>query len=331
MASQTLVSGIRSTGELHLGNYYGALKGLLEAQHQYRAYFFIADLHTLTTHPKPENMTRNAIEVAKDYIAAGLDPLKCTFYAQSSLAPELAELQLYLSMMMPLGELLRCPTFKEKAKKHPDNVNYGLVGYPVLMTADILIHKGQLIQVGEDQLVHLEIARTIQRRFNQLYGQVFPEPQPILEHAVRIPSLTGQGKMSKSDAPDTYVSMKDEPELIGHKVKKAYSDPTRTYRQLPGNPTIEGCNVYHLHSFFSEDTSNETIAEQCKKAEIGCVQCKQKLTESVISIVEPFRQRRERLSDNEIRDVLLYGSGKARESAQKVVGEVREAMGFRMF
>ncbi len=330
MASPTLVSGIRSTGELHLGNYYGALKGLLDAQEQYKAYYFIADLHALTTQPKSEDRIKNVIEIAKDYIAAGLDPQKCVFYAQSTLAPELAELQLYLSMIMPLGELLRCPTFKEKAKKHPDNVNYGLVGYPVLMTADILIHKGSLVQVGEDQLAHLEMARTMQRRFNQLYGPIFPEPQPMLEHAVRIPSLSGQGKMSKSDTPSTYISMKDEKELVDGKIKKAYSDPTRAYRHQPGTPTLDGCNVYHLHTFFSTEETTKTIALQCRSAEIGCVQCKAGLAESINTLVQPFRARRAQLSESYIHDVLLEGHQQAKQSAQEVISEVREAMNLRM-
>ncbi|MFK7691908.1 tryptophan--tRNA ligase [Paenibacillus sp. HJGM_3] len=327
---QTLVSGIRSTGELHLGNYYGALRGLLSLQDRYDSFFFIADLHALTTHPDPDNRIRQTIEVAKDYIAAGVDPRRSAFYDQSSIAAELAELHLYLSMVMPLGELIRCPTFKEKAKKHPDNVNYGLVGYPVLMTADILIHKSELVQVGEDQLVHLEIARTITRRFNQLYGEVFPEPHPLVEHAVRIPALSGEGKMSKSDSADAYVSLKDDPERIGTKVKKAYSDPTRIRRELPGTPTREGCNVYHLHSYFSHDTMKSAIREQCLSAKIGCVQCKALLTESLVSVVEPIRERRERFSDADIVELLHIGSEKARLSAQAVISEVRRAMGFTM-
>jgi tryptophanyl-tRNA synthetase len=330
MYNKRLVSGVRSTGELHLGNYYGAMKGLIDLQETYDAYFFIADIHTLTTHPKAENTRKASIEIAKDYIAAGLDPQKCTFYTQSSIAEEICELHTYLSMVMPLGDLMRCPTFKEKAKKHPDNVNYGLVGYPVLMTADILIHQAGVVPVGEDQLVHLEIARTITRRFNQLYGEVFPEPQPVKDNAVRIPSLNGQGKMSKSDSAESYVSMKNENEIIKTKVKKAYSDPNRVYKYQPGHPTLDGCNVYHLHSFFTTQAPLLEIEKQCREASIGCVQCKAILSDAMISIVEPFRARRAKVEDEEMIEVLRQGRKKAKESSQKVISEVRKAIGLQM-
>lgn len=176
MSSEVLVSGIRPTGALHLGNYYGAFNGLRDYQNMYDAYFFIADIHALTTHPDPDRLAENVREAAEHYLAAGLDPAQCTFYLQSSIAAELCELMTYLGMVMPLGDLLRCPTFKEKAKKHSDHVHYGLVGYPVLMAADILVHKGRYVPVGEDQLVHLEMARTIARRFNRRYGDVLTEP-----------------------------------------------------------------------------------------------------------------------------------------------------------
>jgi tryptophanyl-tRNA synthetase len=331
MHKNILVSGIRSTGELHLGNYYGAMKGLLAQQEKYNAYFFIADLHSLTTHPKPHQLTHKVLEVAKDYIAAGLDPNKSTLYAQSSVAPYICELHAYLSMVMPLGDLMRCPTFKEKAKKHPDNINYGLVGYPVLMAADMLIHKGEAVPVGEDQLVHLEMARTIVRRFNQLYGEIFPEPMPLIENAVRIPSLTGKGKMSKSDSMDTFISLQDDPTVIHAKVKKAYSDPTRLYKHQPGHPTAEGCNIYHLHSYFTDEKDLMPIESQCNQAAIGCVDCKAKLAESVASVVEPFRERRRKLTDGDIYEVLAAGSIKAKKSSEKTIAEVRNAIGLRMF
>lgn len=331
MAKEHLVTGIRSTGDQHLGNYYGALKGLVELQETYEAHYFIADLHALTTHPKPDSMRENVLRIAKNYLAAGLDPEKCTFYAQSSLADLIGELHTYLSMVMPLGDLLRCPTFKEKAKKHPDNVNYGLVGYPVLMAADILIHKGRIVPVGEDQLVHLEMARTVVRRFHNLYGDVFPEPLPMKENAVRIPSLNGQGKMSKSDGEETVIQLQDDAESIRMKVKKAYSDPLRVYKKDPGHPTPEGCNVFHLHSYFTDEETRREIAGRCMKADIGCVDCKKRLAESMIAIVEPIRERIEKLEDEEVLEALAAGKRKARESGEKVIEEVREAMGLRMF
>lgn len=326
----TLTTGIRPTGEAHLGNYYGALKNV-PLQDAYNAFFFIADIHSLTTHPKPDNLKQNVISTAKDYLAAGLDPNKCTFYTQSSIAEEICELHTYLSMMMPLGDLLRCPTFKEKARKHPDNVNYGLVGYPVLMAADIFIHRSEIVPVGEDQLVHLEMARTITKRFNHLYGELFPEPQPLQEQTARIPSLSGHGKMSKSDNIATYISLFDAPEVVREKVKKAYSDPHRIYKHQPGHPTVEGCNIYHLHYYFTDEDIRTEIATQCQQAAIGCVQCKSRLSESILAISEPFQTRRAQLSDGYVQEALVEGKIKAKRSAQKVINEVRRMIGIQMF
>ncbi|MFC3767600.1 tryptophan--tRNA ligase [Paenibacillus sp. GCM10012303] len=330
MTRTSMISGIRPTGELHVGNYYGALKGLVEAQERYEARYFIADLHSLTTHPKPDQLRSYVIETARNYVAGGVDPQRCTLYVQSSLAAEICELHTYLSMVMPLGELMRVPTFKEKAKRHPDNINYGLVGYPVLMAADILLFKTERVMVGEDQLVHLEIARTIARRFNQLYGDVFPEAQPIFENAGRVPSLAGSGKMSKSDGAATYISLKDDGTAIGEKVRRTVSDPLRVYREEPGHPTVEGCNVFHLHSYFTGEAERETIAEQCRRAEIGCVACKRQLAANLNAVVEPFRLRHARLSEADAIEVLRIGRDKAREKAQSVIAEVRQAIGLLM-
>lgn len=331
MSKSILTSGIRPTGELHLGNYYGAMKNITRLQQEYDAFFFIVDIHSLTTHPNPESLSNNVLEVARNYLAAGLDPELSTFYTQSAIAGEICELHTYLSMVMPLGDLLRCPTFKEKAKRHPDNVNYGLVGYPVLMAADILIHKGSVVPVGEDQLAHLEIARTIVRRFNQLYGEISPEPQPVRENAVRIPSLSAQGKMSKSDQADAYISISDEPATVRQKIKKAFSDPARIYKHQAGNPTREGCNVYHLHTYFTEPALLEEIEPQCRSAAIGCAECKAKLADSILSLVEPFHDKRAALSDDFVREVLRLGREKAKESAGRVIAEVRNAIGLRMY
>ncbi|MDX8362863.1 MULTISPECIES: tryptophan--tRNA ligase [Bacillaceae] len=326
-----LVSGIRPTGNIHVGNYYGAMKGLIELQNKYDAHYFIADLHSLTTHRQGERLRENVINAARDYLSAGLDPTKCTLYAQSSIAKHICELHTYFSMVMPMGELMRCPTFKEKAKRHPSNVNYGLVGYPVLMTADIMIHKGEVVPVGEDQLVHLEIARTIVRKFNHLYGEVFVEPQSIIDNAVRIPSLSGKGKMSKSDSDDSYISMTDHPQIIQSKVKRAYTDPNRIYRSDPGNPTKDGCNVFHLHSYFTEKQIVEDIQQQCKNAEIGCMECKNMLSQSIINILAPIQEQKVQYSDVDVIDILKMGQKKAEKSAELVIAEVRKAMGFIMY
>lgn len=331
MTSTTrLISGIRPTGELHAGNYYGAMKGLVDLQNRYDARFFIADIHSLTTHPKPDQLRGYVLDTARSYMAAGLDPETCTLYAQSSLAAELCELHMYLSMVMPLGELLRVPTFKDKAKRHPDNVNYGLVGYPVLMAADILLLKSQLAVVGDDQLVHLEIARTIARRFNQLYGDVFPEPQALLDNATRIPSLNGDGKMSKSDGAAAYISLRDDVPTVEEKTRKALSDPLRAYRSQPGHPTAEGCNVFHLHTFFTAEDEREAIAAQCRAAGIGCVECKRRLAAGFSRVIEPIRENRAKLSEADAAELLRIGRDKAKASAQLVLAEVRRAMGLLM-
>lgn len=260
-----MVSGIRPTGELHLGNYYGALHALEGKQERYDARFFIADLHSLTTHPKPDDLRGNVLEAARNYLAAGLDPRRCMLYAQSMLAPELAE-----------------------------------------------------------------VARTIARRFNGLYGNVFPEPRDLIENSGRVPSLSGQGKMSKSDDPASCIGLGDEPEAIEEKVRKAYSDPLRVYRSDPGHPTAEGCNVFHLHTFFTGEAEREEIAAACRAARIGCIDCKRRLAASMSRIVEPFRRSRSALSDADVLDALRLGRDKAKAVAQRTIAEVRDAIGLRM-
>ncbi len=330
MNKEVLVTGIRSTGELHVGNYYGVLKGLIELQKSYKAFYFIADIHSLTTHPNPKEMKERVFSVAKDYLAAGLAPEQAVFYLQSSIAGEVSELSTYLGMVMPLGDLLRCPTFKEKAKKYPNNVNYGLVGYPILMAADIIIHNARIVPVGDDQLVHLEIARTIVRKFHHIYGEIFVEPQPVMGNAVRIPSLMGKGKMSKSDHENSYIGLDESLVDIQSKMKKAYSDPLRIYKDQPGHPTAEGCNVFHLHTFFTEENKIEEIKQGCQKAEIGCVACKQILAKSMNNVVEPIREKRKNITDDYIHDVLLIGKEKAKKSANETIAKVRKKMGLQI-
>ncbi|PYI57397.1 tryptophan--tRNA ligase [Paenibacillus flagellatus] len=325
-----LVSGIRPTGELHIGNYYGALKGLVELQERYDARYFIADVHSLTTHPKPDGLRGLVVETARNYLAAGLDPERCTLYAQSSVAAEVCELHAYLSMVMPLGELLRVPTFKDKAKRHPDNVNYGLVGYPVLMAADIFLVRTELVMVGEDQLVHLEVARAIARRFNQLYGDLLPEPQPLVGNAARIPSLSGQGKMSKSDDPAACIGLGDDERTVEEKTRRALSDPLRAYRHQPGHPTEDGCNVFRLHTFFTGEAEREEIAASCCEARIGCIDCKKRLAERLSGIVEPFRRRKGSIGEADALDALRLGRDKAKEAAGRTIADVRRAIGLQM-
>ncbi|ADC51817.1 tryptophanyl-tRNA synthetase [Alkalihalophilus pseudofirmus OF4] len=324
---QTLVSGIRPTGDLHLGNYIGAMKDIHRLQKEYEAYFFIVDLHALTTHPKPELIKPRTRDAVRSYLGAGLDPNQATIYAQSSLAAEISELHLYLSMVMHIGELLRCPTFKEKAKQHADHVSYGLVGYPVLMAADMFIHGAHKVPVGADQLVHIEIARDIARKFNSMYGEILTLPNGMVEKEARVPSLGGKGKMSKSLGAKTYISLQDSKETIENKVKRAYSDPTRTHLSDPGHPTVDGCNVYHLHSYFSNEEVRKDIEKRCSDANIGCVRCKQMLSESIIELTEPMQKRALAYSDIDVDDILREGAKKTQESAQVTIAKVRKAIG----
>lgn len=325
-----LVTGIRPTGRLHVGNLVGAMRGLKEYQARYRCFYFVADIHALTTPDEAdEPLSVRTLHVARAYLAAGLDPGRTVLYRQSGIAQEVCELFTYLAMVAPLGEVLRCPTFKEKARRHPDHVTFGLAGYPVLMAADILLLNASVVPVGEDQLPHLELARAIARRFNRRFGPVFVEPQPVPDNAVRVPSLSGRGKMSKSDDPESAVFVDDPYEEISRKVARAVSDPQRIYRHQPGHPTADGCNVFHLHTFFTPQAERDAIARDCLAAAIGCVECKQRLAASIEAFVAPLREASRRLSDDEVVAVLRAGEARVRQEAQQTLSAVREALGLR--
>src|ERR1700759_426506 len=248
---ETVVSGIRSTGNLHLGNYYGAIQNFVKMQHEYNCYFFIADLHSLTTHPTPDNLHANVKSVLVEYLAAGIDPEKATIYVQSHV-PEVAELYLYLNMNAYLGELERATSFKDKVRAQPDNVNAGLLTYPVLMAADIIIHKATKVPVGKDQEQHLEMARTFANRFNRLYNnEYFPEPYAFSfsDKLVKIPGLDGKGKMGKSEGDANVVNLADEPEVIRKKVMRAVTDagPATENQEKP----VEIQNLFDLMKIVS--------------------------------------------------------------------------------
>ena len=254
---KTVLSGIRPTGNLHLGNYFGALQNFVEMQHQYNCFFFIADFHSLTTHPTPENIQGNVRSVLAQYLAAGLDPEKATIYVQSDV-PEVIELYLYLNMNAYVGELERCTSFKDKIRQQPQNVNAGLLTYPTLMAADILIHKADFVPVGKDQEQHLEMARTFGNRFNRMYGrEYFPEPQAFNfgKELVKIPGLNGAGKMGKSEGDDSTIFLTDKPEVILKKVKRAVTDAGPTEPNQPMSEPI--ANLFQLMNVVS---GSETIA-----------------------------------------------------------------------
>lgn len=328
-----VLSGIRPTGNLHLGNYFGAVKNFVKMQEENNCYFFIADYHSLTTHPTPADLHGNVKQVLVEYLAAGLDPDKATLYVQSDV-PEIAELYLFLNMNAYLGELERVTTFKDKARKQPDNVNAGLLTYPSLMAADILIHRSHKVPVGKDQEQHLEMTRTFARRFNRMYNvEFFPIPQAYNfgEELVKIPGLDGSGKMGKSEGEGNAMFLADDPKTIRKKVMKAVTDagPTMPNQQKPD--MIE--NLFSLLKVVSTAETVQFFDEQYNQCNIRYGDLKKQLAEDMVAFTEPIRQRILEMSadDKFISKVARLGAEKARESAQKTLREVREIVGFRHF
>lgn len=326
-----VVSGIRSTGKLHLGNYFGALKNFVKMQHENKCYFFIADYHSLTTHPTPDDLHGSVKQVLAEYIACGLDPEVATLYVQSDI-PEIPELYLLLNMNAYLGELERCTSFKDKIRANPNNVNAGLLTYPTLMAADIIIHKAHKVPVGKDQEQHLEMTRTFANRFNRLYNvDLFPEPTAYNfgEQLVKIPGLDGSGKMGKSEGNAIYLS--DNPATIRKKVMKAVSDSGPTEPNQPKPEPIQ--NLFTLMSVVSSDETCQFYNDRYNDCAIRYGDMKKQLAEDIVIFTEPIRERIESLlADNEyLKKVAKQGAEKARESATKTLKEVREIIGFRPF
>lgn len=316
-------SGARPTGRQHLGNYLGAIQNYVSLQEAYECIYCIVDIHALTTLEDTDRLQENIHEMMLDWLAAGLDPQKSILFVQSDV-PEVMELYTLLGMLTPLGWLTRVPTFKEKARMQPHNINYGLVGYPVLMTADIALYRADTIPVGEDQLPHLELAREIMRRFNHLFGETFPEPRAKLTQFPLVLGLDGARKMSKSY--NNYIELAASPEETLKRVMTAVTDPARRYRSDPGRPEV--CNVYSLHHFFTAPRLEE-IASQCRAAEIGCVDCKKLLAEGINAALEPFRHRRAELAakPQHVVEVLNDGARRAQAIAAQTLAEVKERMG----
>lgn len=330
---EIVLSGIRPTGNLHLGNYFGAIKNFVRMQEENQCFFFIADYHSLTTHPKPGDLHGNVKQVLAEYIASGLDPEKATLYVQSDL-PETVELYLFLNMNAYLGELERVTTFKEKARKQPDNINAGLLTYPSLMAADILIHKAHKVPVGKDQEQHLEMTRTFARRFNRMYKEdFFPIPQAYNfgEALVKVPGLDGSGKMGKSEGEDNAIFLVDEPKVIRKKIMKAVTDsgPTQMNQQKP--EVIE--NLFNLLKIVSTPEVVDHYDRLYNQCTIRYGDLKKQLAEDVITFTTPVRERILEISANNdyISKVARIGAEKARESASKTINEVREIIGFRHF
>jgi tryptophanyl-tRNA synthetase len=309
---------------MHIGHYFGALQSYIRMQEEYEAFYFVADLHALTTFDKPEELWPNVVAMVADWIAAGIDPDRATIFVQSHV-PEVTELHWILSTTTPLGWLERVPTFKEKSDQHPDNINYALLGYPVLQAADILIYDAARVPVGEDQLAHLELTREIARRFNRRYGEVLREPKAELTATPRVMGLDGVTKMSKSR--DNYIPMTGDPEEVRALVTSAVTDVERPFRKDPGHP--ENCNVCQLHKDFSPNY--EEIWEGERTARTGCVDVKKLLAERVIEYFAPMRARRAEIDARQgyVEEVLARGGERAREVARQKLAAVKEAVGLR--
>jgi tryptophanyl-tRNA synthetase len=326
MASKGRVfSGARPTGRQHLGNYLGAIKNYVALQEEYDCIYCIVDLHALTTMETTENLRENTYEMALDWLAAGIDPHKSILFIQSNV-PEVTELHTILSMVTPLGKLTDLPTFKEKIRENPNNINYGLVGYPVLMSADILLYKANAVPVGVDQAPHIEFAREVVRSFNHRYQtDVLVEPEMKVTEVPKVLGIDGVNKMSKS--LNNHIELAATPEETLERVMKMVTDPARLRRSDPGNPDI--CNVFTLHKVFSSQDYVNYVDVECRRAGIGCVEDKQALAKSINEALAPFRDRRAELSKNPdyVFDVLREGGKRAREIAQQTMVEVRNAVG----
>jgi len=330
---ETVVSGIRPTGKLHLGNYFGAVSNFIKMQHEYNCYFFIADLHSLTTHPTPGDLHGYVKHVLVEYLACGIDPEACTIYIQSDV-PEVTELYLYLNMNAYMGELERSTSFKDKIRSQPDNVNAGLLTYPSLMAADILIHKATKVPVGKDQEQHLEFTRTFGNRFNRLYhSDYFPEPFAFSYSAnlVKVPGLDGKGKMGKSEGDANCIYLADAPEDIRKKVLKAVSDGGPTEENQTKPDVIQ--NLFDLMKIVSPADTLAHFDELYNKRAIRYGDFKKQLAEDMIIFNSPIRERIIEISkDNDyLRKVANHGAEKARESARKTIKDVRELIGFKPF
>ena len=318
-------SGARPTGRQHLGNYLGAIKNYVALQDEYDCVYCIVDIHALTTVEDTHNLRENTYEMALDFLAAGIRPEESIIFIQSHV-PQVTELHTILSMVTPLGKLTDLPTFKEKAREQPHNVNYGLVGYPVLMAADILLYKADAVPVGIDQAPHLEFAREVVRSFNFRYNtDVLVEPQMKSTEVPKVLGIDGQQKMSKS--LNNHIELAGTPQETQQRVMQMVTDPARLRRSDPGNPDV--CNVFSLHKIFSTSEQVKMVDVECRRAGIGCVDCKKLLAENINAHLAPFRERRAELAakPDEIWEILRDGGRRAGLIAAQTMAEVREAIG----
>jgi tryptophanyl-tRNA synthetase len=318
-------SGARPTGRQHLGNYLGAIKNYVALQDDYDCVYCIVDLHALTTVEDTENLRQNTYEMALDWLAAGIRPQETIMFIQSQV-PEVTELHTILSMVTPLGKLTELPTFKDKIRQQPDNVNYGLVGYPVLMTADIVLYKSNIVPVGIDQAPHLEFAREVVRTFHHRYKtQVLIEPQIKTTEVPKVLGIDGREKMSKS--LNNHIELAATPAETEARVMEMVTDPARIKRSDPGNPDV--CNVFSMHKAFSPQSDIDMVNVECRRAGIGCVDCKKLFARNLNKHLEPFRARRHEIASRPetVREILDDGASRASVIARQTMQEVRAAVG----
>jgi len=318
-----ILTGDRPTGKLHLGHYVGSLANRVKLQEEYESYIIIADVQALTTHwEKDENLKRDVFQITSDYLAAGLNPELSTIFIQSMI-PEIHELTMYYSMFTSVNVLRHNPTVKSEAAQHGfKDMTYGFLGYPVSQAADISIFKANLVPVGEDQIPHIELARKIVRRFNDLYKPVLIEPEVLVGDVPRLVGLDGKAKMSKS--LNNAIFLADTPEEVWQKIRNAVTDPARIHKTDPGHPEV--CTVYEYHRVFNPEEVAE-IENDCRQGHIGCVNCKKKLSNKINQLLEPMRERREKYNNESIREILMEGTKRAHQTALDTMAEVREAMG----
>lgn len=325
MQKKRILSGMRPTGKLHIGHYVGALENWIKLQDDYQNFHLIADYHVLTTELNSNDIYVNSIDMLIDWLASGLNPVKSPMFRQSQIK-EHTELSLIFSMLITVNRLERNPTLKDQIRDlHIDYVSYGHLGYPVLQTADILLYKGNYVPVGEDQVPHIEISREIARRFNNQYGETFPEPEPLLTKFARLVGLDGNAKMSKS--LNNAILMSDDAETVKAKMKKAVTDPNKQRKGDPGNPDI--CLVFSYHKKFNPDEVPE-IDKGCRSGELGCFDCKMKCAARISDLLAPIIEKRKYYESNlsEVKDILADGERRGREAAVQTMSEVREKMKF---
>ncbi len=324
MAKKVLFSGIQPTGELHIGNWLGAIRNWVQIQADYDSVFCVVDLHAQTIEYDPREMPQRVSDTAITLLACGLDPDKCTLFKQSYIAGH-SELMWRLTTVTPIGDLERMTQFKDKAEQHRDNLNAGLLTYPVLMAADIMLYKGEVVPVGDDQVQHLELTREIVRKFNHRFGPVFPEPKPLLSSAPRIRGLDGKAKMSKSLG--NTIGLTEEPESIRKKLAGAFTDPARLRRSDPGHPEV--CNIFTLHGQFSTPERCAEIAQDCRAGALGCVDCKREFGDRLIAALDPIRTQAAQLRANpqQVSDILREGGRRCRARSERTMAEVNKAMG----